>query len=72
MRSGVGPGALRVATICSAQRANVIGGASGPAETAGQADGQFHLKSSRYNPEYDLERAAANMRCKPEWVAPCL
>lgn len=29
----------------------------------------FHSKSARYNPEYDLESAAANMRYKPEWVA---
>lgn len=30
---------------------------------------QFHSKSGRYNPEYDLESAMANMRYKPEWVA---
>ncbi|CAN0567923.1 unnamed protein product [Laminaria digitata] len=30
---------------------------------------QFHAKSGRYNPEYDLESAMANMRYKPEWVA---
>ena len=30
---------------------------------------QFHAKSDRFNPEYDLESAAANMRYKPEWVA---
>lgn len=30
---------------------------------------RFHVKSARYNPEYDLESAAANMRYKPEWVA---
>jgi dipeptidyl aminopeptidase/acylaminoacyl peptidase len=30
---------------------------------------QFHAKSERYNPMYDLESAAANMRYKPEWVA---
>jgi len=30
---------------------------------------QFHVKSGRFNPEYDLESAAANIRYKPEWVA---
>ena len=30
---------------------------------------QFHAKSGRFNPEYDFESAAANMRYKPEWVA---
>lgn len=30
---------------------------------------QFHSKSGLYNPHYDLESAAANMRYKPEWVA---
>jgi hypothetical protein len=29
----------------------------------------FHQKSGLYNPLYDLESAAANMRYKPEWVA---
>ena len=31
---------------------------------------QFHAKSGRYNPEYDFESAMANMRYRPEWVAP--
>jgi fermentation-respiration switch protein FrsA (DUF1100 family) len=29
----------------------------------------FHAKSGLYNPMYDVESAAANMRYKPEWVA---
>ena len=30
---------------------------------------QFHAKDPRFNPEYDLESAAACWRFKPEWVA---
>ena len=30
---------------------------------------QFHAKDPRFNPEYDLESAAASWRFKPEWVA---
>ena len=31
---------------------------------------RFHMKDDTYNPEYDLESAAACWRYKPEWVAP--
>ena len=30
---------------------------------------RFHAKDPRFNPEYDLESAAACWRFKPEWVA---
>jgi fermentation-respiration switch protein FrsA (DUF1100 family) len=30
---------------------------------------RFHMKDGTYNPEYDLESAAACWRYKPEWVA---